>query len=194
MDFNRMIAGMIRAARLDKTFYEEVEHDASYDREALGVVLLVSLIGAFGGFLSALFFSDGGFVAAVLGLIVGLLIAVAGYFLWSFVAHFVGTRLFKGTGDFGEVRRALGFSYAPQVLNVLSFIPCVGWLISIVAWLWSIATGFIAIRQSLDQDDTNAALTIIVSAIVTFVVTAIVSGIFAALGVGVAAVTGALGQ
>lgn len=192
MDFNRIINGMLRAARLDKTFYEEVEHDVTYDRDALGVVLLVSLIGALGGFLGSLF-GGGGVVASILGLIVGLLLAVAGYYLWAYVAYFIGTRLFKGTGDFGEVRRALGFAYAPQALNILAFIPCVGWLIGIVAWLWSIATGFVAIRQSLDQDDTNAALTIIVSAIVTFVVIAIVSAIFAALGVGVAAVTGSLG-
>ena len=192
MDFNRIIAGMIRAARLDKTFYEEVEHDTSYDQDALAVVILVSLVGALGGFLSSLI-SGAGVVAAILGLIVGLLIAVGGYYLWAYVAFFIGTRLFKGTGDFGEVRRALGFAYSPQIVNILAFIPCVGWLISLVAWLWSIATGFIAIRQSLDQDDTNAALTIIVSAIATFVVTAIISAIFAALGVGVAAVTGRLG-
>lgn len=193
MDFNRIIQGMIRAARLDKTFYEEVEHDVSYDQDALGVVLLVSLVGAVGGFLGSLI-SGAGVVAAILGLIVGLVLAVAGYYLWAYVAHFIGTRFFKGTGTFGEVRRALGFAYAPQIINVLSFIPCVGALIGIAAWLWSIATGFVAIRQSLDQDDTNAALTIIVSGIVTFVVTALISGVFAALGVGVATVTGAFGR
>lgn len=193
MDFNRILSGMIKAARLDKAFYEEVEHDANYDRDALGVVILVSLVGALGGFLGSLI-SGAGVIAAILGLLVGILIAIGGYYLWAFVAHFVGTRFFKGTGDMGEVRRALGFAYAPQIINILAFIPCVGWLISIAAWLWSIATGFIAIRQSLDQDDTNAALTIVVSAIVTFIVIAIVSGIFAALGLGVSAITGSLGQ
>lgn len=191
VDFNRILNGMIRAARLDKEFYEEVEHDSSYSQDALIVVILVSLVGALGGFLRTLF-GGGSFIAAILGLVVGLLVAVGGYYLWVFVAQFVGTRFFKGTGDFGEVQRAFGFAYAPQFLNILSAIPCVGWLISIVAWLWSIATGFIAIRQSLDQDDTNAALTVVVSAIVVFVATAIVTAIFAALGVGVASVTGAL--
>ena len=121
-------------------------------------------------------------MSAILGLVVGVVLAVAGYYLWVYVAHFVGTRFFKGTGAIGEVRRALGFAYAPQIINILSFIPCVGGLIGFVAWLWSIATGFVAIRQSMDLDNTNAALTVIVPLIV-FVVIAIVTAVFAALGV-----------
>lgn len=190
MDFNRILNGMIRAARLDKEFYEEVEHDPSYGQDALAVVVLVSALGAIGSFLNALF-SGVNIVAALLGLILGLALAVGGYYLWVFVAQYVGTRFFKGSGDFGEVQRAFGFAYAPQALNLLAAIPCVGALVGIVAWLWSIATGFVAIRQSLDQDDTNAALTVVVSAIVVFIVTAAISAIFAGLGVGVAALTGA---
>ena len=51
MDFNRIVNGMIRAMRLDKSFYEEVEHDPSYNQDALGVVILVSVVGAVGSFL-----------------------------------------------------------------------------------------------------------------------------------------------
>jgi hypothetical protein len=192
MDFNRILSGMIRAARLDKSFYEEVEHDTSYDQDALVVVLIAALAGAIGALISQLL--TGHILAAIGMAIVQAVLAVVGYYLWVFVAHYVGTKLFKGTGDVGEVRRAFGFAYAPQVLNVLSFIPCLNVLIGIVAWVWSIATGFVAIRQSLDQDNTNAALTVIVSAIIvfaiTFIISLVVGGIF---GVG-AAVTGALGQ
>src|SRR5512146_2172564 len=111
MDFNRIINGMLRAMRLDKTFFEEVEHDTSYNQDALVVVILVSLVGAFGNFLGSLI-AGRGFGAAIGGLIVGLLLAVLCYFLWVFVAHWVGTTLFKGSGDRGEVQRAFGFAYA----------------------------------------------------------------------------------
>ncbi len=192
MDFNRIFSGMIRAARLDKNFYEEVEHDTSYNQDALVVVLIAALAGAIGALIGQIF--TGNILAAIGMFILQAVLAVGGYYLWVFVAHYVGTKLFKGTGDMGEVRRAFGFAYAPQVLNVLSFIPCLNVIVGIVAWIWSIATGFVAIRQSLDQDDTNAALTVIVSAIVvfaiTFIISLIVGGIF---GVG-AAVTGALSQ
>lgn len=189
MDFNRILNGMLRAVRLDKSFYEEVEHDTSYSQDALAVVVLVSVVGALGAFLGGLIARS--FMAAILGFILQLVLGVAGYYLWVFVAQWVGTKFFKGTGDFGEVQRALGFAYAPRFLNVLGFIPILGALVGIVAWIWSIATGFVAIRQSLDQDDTNAALTMIVSAIVVFIVTALISTIFAGLGFGAAALSGA---
>lgn len=193
MDFNRIISGMLRAIRLDKTFFEEVEHDPTYNQDALGVVILVAAIGALGSFLGALI-SGAGVVAAIVGLIIGLLLAILGYYLWVFVAHWIGTQFFKGTGDRGEVQRALGFAYAPQALNVLGFIPCVGGIIAIVAWIWSIAAAFVAIRQSLDQDDTQAALTVVISGIAIMIVVGVISAIFAALGFGVAAMTGALGS
>jgi hypothetical protein len=192
MDFNRILQGMIRAARLDKSFYEEVEHDTSYDQDALVVVLIAALAGAVGALIGQLL--TGNILAAIGMAILQAVLAVVGYYLWVFVAQYVGTKLFKGTGDVGEVRRAFGFAYAPQVLNVLSFIPCLNVIIGIVAWIWSIATGFVAIRQSLDQDDTNAALTVIVSAIVVFAITFIISLVVGGiLGVGAAA-TGALSR
>jgi hypothetical protein len=193
MDFNRIINGMLRAIRLDKGFFEEVEHDTSYNQDALGVVILVAVIGSIGSFLGALV-SGAGILAAIGGLIIGLLLAIAGYYLWVFVAHFIGTRLFKGTGDRGEVQRALGFAYAPQALNILSFIPCLGGIIALAAWLWSIAAAFVAIRQSLDQDDVNAGLTVVISGIAVMIVVGLISAIFAGLGFGVAALTGALGS
>jgi hypothetical protein len=190
MDVNRIVAGMIRAIRLDKSFYEEVEHDPSYNQDALAVVLLVSSIGAFGGLVGSLM-AGRGFVAAVMGLVVSLALAVLGYYFWVFVAHYVGTRFFNGSGDREEVQRAFGFAYSPQILNVLSFIPCLGGLIGLLAWLWSIVAGFIAIRQSLDQDDKNAALTVVISGLVVVVILGIVGAILTAFGLGVGALSSA---
>jgi hypothetical protein len=190
MDFNRMINGMVRAIRLDTSFYEEVEHDPSYNQDALGVVILVSVVGAIGSFLGSLI-GGRGFISALFGLIVGVVLAIVWYYFWVYIAHFIGTRFFKGTGDRGEVQRAFGFAYSPQILGILAFIPCVGGLIAIVAWLWSIVCGFVAIRQSLDQDNANAALTVIISGVVVFIISAIVTAILGGLGLGVAALTGA---
>ncbi|MCX7707246.1 MAG: YIP1 family protein [Anaerolineae bacterium] len=191
MDFNRILNGMIRAARLDKEFYEEVERDTSYGQDALAVVILAALAAGIGSFIGSLF-TGSNILVAIGSLIFGVIVAVLAYFVWVFVAQYVGTRFFKGQGDFGEVQRAFGFAYAPQVLNVLSFIPCVGWVLPLVTWLWSLATGFVAIRQSLDQDDTNAALTMVVSFLVVLVISVILGLIGGALGLAGAAITGAL--
>jgi hypothetical protein len=193
MDFNRIINGMMRAIRLDKTFFEEVENDPSYNRDALGVVIIVAVIGSIGSFIGSLV-TGRGFLAAIGGLIVSLVLAILGYYLWVFVAHWIGTQFFKGVGDRGEVQRALGFAYAPQALNILSFIPCLGGIIAFAAWIWSIVAAFIAIRQSLEQDDANAALTVIISGIAIMIIVGLIGAIFAGFGLGVAALTGALGS
>jgi hypothetical protein len=190
MDTSRMVSGVIRAITLDASFYNEVEADPSYQQEALAVVGLTAAIGAIGAFLSGLL--HGHFMAAIVGLLVSFFVALVGYFIWSFVAHWVGTQFFKGQGDLGEVQRALGFAYAPQLLNFFAFIPCLGWLIGLVAWVLSLATGFIAIRESLDQDNTNALFTMVVATVVMIVFSAIVGAIVGVLGLTGAAIGNAL--
>ena len=85
-------------------------------------------------------------------------------------------------------------AYAPQALNILAFIPCLGGIVALAAWVWSIAAAFVAIRQSLDQDDTNAALTVIIAGIAVLIVVAVISLILGIIGIGGAALTGALGN
>ncbi len=192
MDFNRMINGIIRAIKLDATFYEEVEQDPSYDQDSLMVVILASLIGGLGGLISTALAS--GILKAILAFIVAVILTLVGFFLWVWVATWVGTRFFKGTGQLDNVKRALGFAYSPQLLNVLSFIPCLGGVIALIAWVLSVIAGVKAVRQSLNQDNTNAILTVVVSAIIVFAITAVVGAFFAAIGIGGAAVLGAIGQ
>ena len=185
MDFNRIISGMIRAARLDVSFYEEVERDPSYAQDALIVVIIASVAGAIGSFLGALF--DGRFGAAIGTLIYSSVSGVLVYFFWAFLVFIIGTRLFKGTADFGEVQRTIGFAWTPRVLGILSFIPVLGWILSIIVWIWSVATGFIATRQSLDLDNTNAAFTVILAAIAAFVIQLLLGALMAGIGLAGAA-------
>ncbi|MGC8780710.1 MAG: YIP1 family protein [Anaerolineae bacterium] len=192
MDFNRMINGIIRAIKLDATFYEEVEQDPTYDQESLGVVILASVLGGLGSLISMAM--SGQILAAIAAFIVSVILTLIGFFLWVWVTTYVGNRLFKGTGQFDNVKRAMGFAYAPQLLNVLSFIPCLGGIIALVAWVLSVIAGVKAVRQALNQDNTNAILTVVVSAVIVFVILAVLGAILAAIGIGGAAITGALKQ
>jgi hypothetical protein len=192
MDFNRMINGIIRAIKLDATFYEEVEQDPSYNQDSLMVVILASLLGGIGGLISMAM--SGEIIKAILAFIVAVILTLLGFFLWVWVTTFVGTKFFKGTGQFANVKRAMGFAYAPQLLNLLSFIPCLGGIIALVAWVLSVIAGVKAVRQSLNQDNTNAILTVVVSAILVFAVMAVIGAALAMVGLGAAAVTGAFNQ
>ena len=76
----------------------------------------------------------------------------------------------------GEMMRVLGFAYAPQVLSI---IPCIGWL---VGSIWSLIAAFIAVRQGLDLDNTKAFLTIIVGFVAIVLISAVLGIIFGGLG------------
>ena len=92
-----------------------------------------------------------------------------GWLCWSGVTWFVGTRFFKGEADLGQMLRVIGFAYLPMLLSI---IPCLGGMIGII---WTIAAGFIAIRQGLDIDDMKAFLTVIVGAVFYLLLTAMLN-------------------
>jgi hypothetical protein len=46
-----------------------------------------------------------------------------------------------------------GFATAPAVLNILGFVPLIGWLILMVASIWSLLTAYTAVRVGLAADE-----------------------------------------
>jgi mannose/fructose/N-acetylgalactosamine-specific phosphotransferase system component IID len=105
---------LIRASRLDASLYEEVEGDQSATGQALAVVVLASLatgIGAGGG---------------LRGLAIGLIAWLLGWYLWSVLTYWIGTRLLPESGTqatLGEMLRTIGFAQAPGILRVFGIIP-----------------------------------------------------------------------
>jgi hypothetical protein len=166
-----LLERVIGVFKLDVETFEEIEHDQNATIQAAIIVAVVALLGAIGSAIGAAI-GDGSVVGSFFSSMVW---AFIGWFLWSAVTYFVGTSLFNGQATIDEMLRVIGFAYAPQVLAI---IPCLGW---IVGWIWSLVAGFIAVRQGLDLDDTNACLTIIVG----FIVYMIGFAILGILGVGI---------
>ncbi len=160
-----MFARIIGVFKLDVKTFEEIEHNTSLTLSAALIVLLVSLVSGVG---NGLFnsFRDKTFLSGFLG---SLISVILGWLIWSAVTWFVGTRLFKGQADLGEMLRVIGFAYLPMLLSI---IPCVGGVIGI---LWTLAAGFIAIRQGLDLDNSKAFLTVLVGAVFYIVLTVILN-------------------
>jgi hypothetical protein len=188
MDLAKMFNRVTRAAMLDVNLYKEVEADTSLNQEALIVVILVSVLSGIGGFLQGVFSGDIG--AALLALVVGVVLGVVSYYIWAYVTYFVGTNLFGGTADAGELLRVLGYASGPRVLGVLGFIPCVGGLAGLVGAIWALVTGVIAVREALDFDTTKAVLTVIIGWVIVLVISIAVGLVF---GIGAAGL-GALGS
>lgn len=190
MDMAGMINRVLRAVRLDKTLYAEVESNTALTQEAIIIVVIAAALSGIGSFLGALI-GPQQFGAAFLGLIVGIVVAIVGYFIWAFLTFFVGTKLFQGTADYGELQRTLGYAYAPTALGLLSFIPCVGALFALAGFVWSLVCGFIAVREALDFDAGKAALTVIIGWIIWIVISIIIGTVVGIGGLGIGALTGA---
>lgn len=158
-----MLNRVFRALKLDADLYEEVEHDSQYLPEAALIVVATSLLAGFGGWIS------GSFVAGFISLV---LTGLLGWFVWSGVTLIVGTRIFGGTANYGEMLRVLGYANAPLALAI---VPWVGLL---VGSLWALVASIVALRQGLDFTLGKAIGTAIVGWIVLFTVRAVVISIF----------------
>ncbi|HET6319606.1 MAG TPA: Yip1 family protein [Chloroflexota bacterium] len=167
---------MLRAARLNVPLYEEVEADTTATTQALTVVVLVSLAS---GISSAIAGSMRGGAGNVIGaLIAGIVFALVGWAIWSFVIYFVGTKIFGGVATYGEVLRTLGFAESPGVLAILGFIPVLGGIIAFIAGIWVIVASFIGTRQALDISNGKTIGTIVVAICVLLILAIIIGTIF----------------
>jgi hypothetical protein len=171
-----MLDRVLRVIKLDKSVYAEVEADEMATSQAAIVVAIVAFLSAIGGGLGRVVSGEGrGFILAFLSAILGTFI---GWLVWSAVTYFVGTSVFKGEATMGEMLRVIGFAQAPQILGVLSFIPCVGWLFSLAGFLLSLYAGFLAIQEGLDLDTGETIATILIGGIVAFIVSLVIGLIF----------------
>src|SRR5690606_13490191 len=112
-----MMQRVVRAVTFDSKFFQELRYNTGLTQEALYVVIAAAIAAGIGAITSGL--------GAVL---VGVIMAVVGYYIWSYITLFVGQRLYDVQADIGQVQRALGYAYAPQLLSILGIIPCLGGL------------------------------------------------------------------
>ncbi len=156
--------------RLDVATYEEIEADSTALPQAAMVVAAVAVCSAIGN-------AGAGFGMVFFGLIA----AFISWLIWSTVSFFVGTKFFGGTATWGQVIRVIGFAQAPGLLGILGILPLLGPLVSLVVTVWTLITGVIAIRQSLDITTGKAIATAIISAVILFL---LLAGPLAMLGIG----------
>lgn len=183
---NETIKRIMRAIMLDRVFYQEAEADSSLNQEALLIVIAVSVIGGIGAFISSLMAEN--FGRALLALLVTSGLGVVNYYIWAYVTHFIGTNMFKGDADPGELLRVLGYASAPRLLALLGFIPCFGWLISLAGSIWALVAGFIGVQEALDLDTTETLVTVVLGWLAIFIITAIVTSVIGIGSAGLGAV------
>ena len=132
---------VLRAARLDRGLYEEVEHDRTATGQALGVVALSSVATGLG------------LGAGVPGILVGVVAGVIAWALWAALIYWIGARMLPEPdtrADWGELARTLGFASAPGLLRVLGVVSAVAEIVFLVTAVWMLVATVVAVRQALD--------------------------------------------
>ena len=138
---------IIRAAKLEVALYEEVEADKSALGQAMGVVVLASIAAGIGTI------ARGG----ILGMLVGVIAALVGWYIWAYLIYLIGTKLLpepQTKADHKELLRTVGFSSSPGLIRVLGIIPGLMSIIFPIAAIWMLVAMIIAVRQALDYKST----------------------------------------
>lgn len=171
---SNLIERAVRAAKLDVTVYEEVEADKTALGQALGVVLLSSVAAGIGSVVSA----------GAVGLFIGAIGALIGWFIWAYLTFIIGTKLLpepQTDADIGQLLRTIGFSSSPGVIQILGVIPVLGKIIFVAASIWMLVAMVIAVRQALDYSSTLRAVGV---CLIGWIVQAVVFILFFFLFVG----------
>ena len=167
---------MIRAAKLDRGLYEEVEADTGATRQAMLVVVLSSVAAGIG--------STGN--AGLSGLLAVALSALVVWFIWAFITYVIGTKLLpepQTEADVGQLLRTIGFASSPGLLRILGIVPGMTGIVFIACALWMLVAMVIAVRQALDYHGTGRAIAV---CLIGWLVQGVILGlVLKLLGIGV---------
>lgn len=181
-----LLARMVRAAKLEVDLYEEVEANSGATLQALAVVVIASLASGIGAAINSII--DGaGLLRVLWGLLTGIIGLIIAWALWSLITWIIGSTIFKGrktSATWGELLRTIGFAFSPSVLLLLVFIPIFGWVVSLVALLWTVVAVVIAVRQALDFTTWRAVFTCLLGAIVYLVIIVLINALPSLIGGG----------
>ncbi len=167
-----MFQRMMGAAMFNAETYEDIEADPGAIGPAIVVVILVTICGAVGGVIDGLL-GDASGLGIILGLVAGLVFGIVRWAIWVSVLSLVGGMMLR-TGNtqtsWAEIGRVVGFAYTPGVLSIFSFVPFIGWLFPVVAFVWTLAAVTMAVRQALDFESTGRAiLVVLIAAVIGFI-------------------------
>lgn len=138
---------MVRAAKLDPSFYAEVVEDPSSGGHAVWVVGFFAVAAGFGTF------SRAGATAVNICTITTLI----AWYIWAFTVFYASTRFFKEPGvrvDRKAVMRVMGFACAPGILRILGLVPSITSLVVVGTSIWTIAAAVIGVKRALNYSST----------------------------------------
>ncbi len=152
---------MLKVSRFNSTTYGELREDENATGQAVAALFLASLSYAIG---FTLFTEPFALYSLLVGIMSRLLLSMLAGLVWAGAAFLVGTKLFRGKANFWQVARPIFFSATPGVFFVLIAIPVelVTKTVAIAVFVWVIAGGVVALKNSMGFGYDRSMLTYIV--------------------------------
>ena len=160
-----MLKRMIGAALLNVHTYEDVENDQTATKQALLLVVLVSIASGIGLAIA----TEGAFI---LNLLILIAIGIVLWAIWAYITFFVGTKFLatpETHADWGQLARGTAFAQTPGLLRILGFIPIIGPYIVLISLIWLIIAMVIAVRQCLDYQSTYRAIAVVLISFIPYI-------------------------
>jgi hypothetical protein len=198
--FGERLIGVIR---LNRPIYEAIKRDPRATTQALVIVIFLGL--ATGIALTTTSFNvntngldpesasiieemsraftfetDG---QKVLALVSGVVTSLIGWYISAWLLTFVGNRMSHQLGDrttSEQMRRLVGWGYAPQLASFLAPIPVIGGLLAFAGGIWAFVTGVMAVRTAFNVS-IGRAIAIQILAFLVYLIAIIVVVFIAAL-------------
>lgn len=177
--------------------------EASLQSVLMGYVVPMSVVSAIGPILSAVLV--GGIIAGGTGMtfglgmaLVGLLTGIIGYIVAVFVVDALAPS-FGSEKNMGRSAQLVGYSATPSyVAGLLSFIPVIGGLLSLAAWVYSVYLIYLGLQPMKQTPEDKKVIYLVVVFLVmlalNFILAAVLAGIILkALGVSLLSAAGMFG-
>jgi len=163
-----LINRIIRAARLDGTFFKEAKADATLTNEALLVALAAAVAMAGGNFLYWLIPWPGhpifSFGAAIAALFIYAIFYAIGFGIFVFLVPLIGEKLFAGKPmTWQEALRPLGYAQAPVIVSILSLVVVLGGILSWAGLVYALVISTFAVKETMELDWLKAGATCIIA-------------------------------
>ena len=141
----KMLERAIRAAFLDRRAYQGITDDPRTTFSALGIVAVAAVAFGLGMRNRPI---EGSEATPTEVMLVAISTVMVGWVAWAFVCNVFGTRVLGGNANNRILLRALGIAHGPSLLFLLISLPVIGDPALILARVWLLVAGVVAVREA----------------------------------------------
>jgi hypothetical protein len=164
---------LIGVIRLNRPIYEAIKRDPRATTQALLIVIFLGLATGIALTTTSFVVDTTGMDAEtasfvnemtqaftfetngqkVMALASSVITSLIGWYITAWLLTFVGNRMSRQLGDrtnSEQMRRLVGWGYAPQLASFLAPIPVAGPLLAFAGGIWAFVTGVMAVRTAFN--------------------------------------------